>query len=141
MKFRVLILIILINLFNSEPCRKPWNDLKVTWSGRNPSKAFNSLPKTVNDAVLVGWKLEKSCGQVNGNRYILNGDNAVLLIFNAAGNIAGIATKVPKGLPFNFPSLQQQEYFNDEGDFFVITAYFIDPKTVCSQQCSNLSTK
>ena len=39
-------------------------------------------------------------------------------LFAKSGLIAGIATAIPKGLPFNFPSAAQQQYFNDEGKVF-----------------------
>ena len=109
-----------------------WDDLKVTW-GINPfdSNIFFSLPRNEPEAIKKGWTREKNCSQVNGNRYILNGDGAVMLIFANSGIIAGIAAQVPKGLPFNFPSPAQQQYFNDEGDFYTISAYFMDPNQVC----------
>ena len=93
-----------------------WDDLKVTW-GINPlsSDYFVSLPRTEQEAIGKGWAKEKSCGQVNGNRYVLKGDRAVMLIFAKSGLIAGIASAIPKGLPFNFPSAAQKQYFNDEG--------------------------
>jgi hypothetical protein len=41
---------------------------------------------------------------------------------------------LPKNLPFNFPSRTLQEYFEDEGaDGLTISAYFVDPTTVCSK--------
>lgn len=118
-----------------------WDDLKVTW-GINPldSTALNSLPRTETDAKNQGWVLEKDCSEVNGNRYILNNDPAVLLIFDHKGIIAGIACKIPKGLPFDFPSVEQQEYFTNEGDSYVISAYFTDPNLVCSKIAQRLST-
>lgn len=114
-----------------------WNDLKVTW-GINPfdSANFQSLPRTESEAKSKGWVKEKGCSEVNGNRYILNGDRAVMLIFNALGIIAGIASHVPKSLPFNFPSPKIQPLFVDEGDFFTISAYFVDPSSVCSPSAS-----
>ena len=54
--------------------------------------------------------MEKNCSQTNGNRYILNGDRAVMLIFNANGNIAGIGAAVPKNCKenlFSYPSNRQ----------------------------------
>ena len=115
-----------------------WDDLKVTW-GPNPlsSSYFNSMPRTVTDAINAGWKLEKTCGQVNGNRYILNGSREVILIFNVAGRIAGIAGMIPKGLPFNYPSPKQAEYFKDEGAYYTVNAYFQEPSTVCSGKSAN----
>ena len=96
-----------------------WDNLKVTW-GINPfsSESFASLPRSEKEAIANGWTKEKSCGQVNGNRYVLKGDRAVMLIFAKSGLIAGIATAIPKGLPFNFPSAAQKQLFNDEGKDF-----------------------
>ncbi len=49
-----------------------------------------SLPRTEQEAIKQGWKKEKDCSQrVKGNRYFLNGDKAVLLIFDQSGKIAG----------------------------------------------------
>ena len=43
-------------------------------------------------------------------------------------------------MPFNFPSANIQKYFNDEGTFWSISAYFTDPTTVCSNTFSKQST-
>ncbi len=56
------------------------------------------------------------------------------------GNIAGIASSVPKGLPFNFPSIKQQDFFEDQGDSFVISGYFTDPDSICSKNVQRQST-
>lgn len=129
-------LIAIISFLVVVKCSAQWNDLKVTW-GVNPLSwsNFASLPRTESDALKNKWTLDKSCSNgLNGNRYVLNGDRAVMLIFSSKGLIAGIAAGIPKNLPFNFPSQQQQLYFNDEGDFWSITAYFIDPSSVCSDR-------
>lgn len=124
-------------LFNNLKDGTNWNDLKVTW-GINPfdSNNFQSLPRTEAEAKSKGWVKEKDCSKVNGNRYIINGDRAVMLIFNSLGIIAGIGSYVPKNLPFNFPSSKIQSLFVDEGDFFTISAYFVDPNSVCSPSAS-----
>lgn len=118
-----------------------WDDLRVTW-GINPlaSNSYNKLPRNLDDAKSQGWVLEKDCSQVNGNRYILNNDPAVLLIFDNKGTIAGIASKISNNLPFNMPSKEQQEYFTNEGDSYVISAYFTDPNLVCSNVIRRVST-
>ena len=110
-----------------------WNDLKVTW-GINPldSNYFQSVPINEQNAIKAGWKLEKDCSQINGRRYVKGNDRSVLLVFDSNGGIAGIATAVPKNLPFNFPSPSIKPYFQDEGDSYVMTAYFVEPKTVCN---------
>lgn len=85
--------------------------------------------------------MEKSCAQVNGNRYILNGDRSVILIFNSAGVIAGIGSSIPKGLRFNYPSAKQAQYLQDEGTDYTVNAYFQDPTTVCTMKKSKVSPK
>jgi len=119
-----------------------WDDLKVTW-GPNPlsSYYFNSMPRTVEDAVYYGWVLEKDCSKYNGNRYILNGDRSVILIFNTAGRIAGIATAFSKGQRFDYPSEKQAKYLQDEGTEYTINAYFQDPSTVCTMTKESVSPK
>lgn len=75
-----------------------WNDLKVTW-GANPfsQNNFVAMPRTETEARAKGWTKEKSCPEVNGNRYMFTGDTSNLLIFDANGDIAGIASTLPKG--------------------------------------------
>ncbi|RMZ93203.1 hypothetical protein BpHYR1_013104, partial [Brachionus plicatilis] len=43
---------------------------------------------------------------------------------------------LPKGLPLNYPSSKIQPLFVDEGEFFTISAYFVDPASVCSASAS-----
>ena len=144
MKLEIAVLF-LLSIFNAQGFlfgnTDTWDDLKVTW-GMNPLSSGNyvSMPRTVNDAITQGWKLEKSCGQVNGNRYILNNDRAVLLIFDTRGKIAGIATSFPKNLPFNFPSKKQSDYMTEEFDFWTLTAYFTDPSLVCARDSVRFET-
>src|SRR5579883_712007 len=87
------------SLFLDLDAKNPdWNNLKVTW-GLNPFSPsyFVAMPRTESDARAQGWTREKSCPEVNGNRYVFMGDRAVILIFNMFGDIAGIATALPKG--------------------------------------------
>eukprot|EP00058_Branchiostoma_floridae_P022839 XP_002608329.1 hypothetical protein BRAFLDRAFT_89333 [Branchiostoma floridae] len=112
-----------------------WNDLKVTW-GLNQvfsSTVFDSLPRTESDALAEGWvdfSRGASCDGdfYRGSRYIKDNDPAVMLLFDKNGYIAG---------PQNRPLCQRSrspnhEHGNDDGDMFVITAYFIDPASVCT---------
>ena len=111
---QILILSILINF----ALGGLWSDLRVTFGIMpNDTNAFQSLPLKEQDAIKAGWKLQKDCSQINGRRYTLNNDNAVLLVFNEFnGEIAGVASFVPKNLPTKFPSVRLQEYFQDEGE-------------------------
>jgi hypothetical protein len=74
------------NKNNISPKNPAWNDLKVTWGFNVFSPdVFVSMPRTETDAIRLGWTREKSCPQVNGNRYMFRSDRAVLLNFNANG--------------------------------------------------------
>lgn len=94
----------------------------------------------MQEAISAGWTMDRNCSQMNGNRFIKNGDRAVMLLFGAQGQIAGISAGIPKNLPYGFPSGVITPYFQDEGDFLSITAYFIDPKTVCSSKVPKIVT-
>jgi charged multivesicular body protein 7 len=137
MKFFCVLILAVLGLTHAND---KWNDLKVTW-GVNPfgSNSFVALPRTVFDARSKGWTAGKGCADgVNGNRYTLAGDRSVILLFNKDGNIAGMSSAVPKNLPFNFPSANVSQYFNDEGDSWLITAYFADPLTICGTTKNSL---
>ena len=124
------------SLFSCKNYIKEWNDLKVTYTlDPNDPNGFVSLPRSSSEAIKKGWTKEKGCSDgIIGNRYILNNDRAVLIIYDENGVLAGIATSLPKGLPLNFPPPKIQTYFNDEGDSYVISAYFVDPAKVCTRR-------
>lgn len=109
------------------PWQKPdtpeWSTLSVTWG------KFNTLPKDNDAAIEKGWSLTKSCNASNyfaGNRYVLKGDTAVMLLFDSQGKIAGIQNGIPKSAVgvLTAPWIP-------EGDNYVITAYFTDPRNIC----------
>ncbi|KAJ7390942.1 hypothetical protein OS493_020962 [Desmophyllum pertusum] len=79
------------------PWQKPdtpeWNALSVTF------KTWSALPMDVKEAKEDGWTLTRSCNASNyfaGNRYVLNGDTAAMLLFDFNGKIAGIQNGIPK---------------------------------------------
>ncbi|KAL5022525.1 hypothetical protein ScPMuIL_001680 [Solemya velum] len=115
--------------------QEKWNDLKVTW-GPNPlgSKDFVSMPRTEQEAVTVGFTKFANCSdnpQLRGNRYMKKGDTAVILLYDVHGYIAGIQAGVPKDTP-NFPPDTLKPPFLDDGNTWVMTAYFVDPSTICT---------
>lgn len=140
MKFKLTLLVLSLSLSNcfilsNNNSTNQWNALKTTW-GVNlfNSNNFDSLPRIEFEARNKGWIKEKDCSQSIGNRYTLNGDRSVILIYDISGKIAGIASAIPKNLPFNFPSAKIQRLLNDEGDYFTINAYFKDPALICLSQ-------
>jgi hypothetical protein len=98
---------------------------------------FDPLPLTESLAISAGWQKEKSCGEVNGNRYILNNDKISILIFNAQGSIAGAAMAIPKNSSNGYPSKSQAKAMNDEGDQYTVSFYLVDPASVCDPKAPN----
>ncbi|KAK6184626.1 hypothetical protein SNE40_007062 [Patella caerulea] len=115
---------------------KKWDGLKVTW-GVNPlnSQYFSTLPRTVADATKAGFtKISSDCsnnGKFNGNRYIKGGDYAVVLLFDNQGYIAGQQAGLPTNS--NYPSRNIQPPFVADGNHYFMTAYYVNPSTICSK--------
>jgi len=112
-----------------------WDDLKVTWSV-NPfsSWAFDSMPRNANGAMGDFVLKDDQCVQGSkfvGKRYWYKKDPAVILIYDKNGYIAGMQTAVPKG-SFTPSSFLTNHPVIDDGDFWTITAYFIDPSKICT---------
>lgn len=118
----------------------PWTHLKIT------HREYNDLPMTVRDAESAGWTKRSGCEDENaliGERYILGDDESVVLIFNLAGEISGIASHIPKENavgtnPYQvFPVENQAKFFDLMGDVFVSSAYFTDPELICEPGSSS----
>ncbi|XP_064603751.1 uncharacterized protein LOC135469143 [Liolophura sinensis] len=116
-----------------------WDALKVTWD-INPlsSFAFASMPRTVGEARNEGFTQETSRCEASaskpflGSRYLKDGDNAVMLLYDRHGYIAGIQVGIPKGLPRNYPSSMMTPPWIAEGNRYILTAYFVDPASICT---------
>uniref|UniRef100_A0A914X6D4 Uncharacterized protein n=1 Tax=Plectus sambesii TaxID=2011161 RepID=A0A914X6D4_9BILA len=116
-----------------------WDSLKVTWN-INPfsGNSFADLPRDIKKDAMGFVLMDNQCngnqpkGPFAGIRYWKDNDPAVVLIFDINGIIAGIQTVVPKtnwALP---PSTWLGSVITDDGKNFVLTAYFVDPKIICS---------
>ncbi|XP_078669994.1 uncharacterized protein LOC144910589 [Branchiostoma floridae x Branchiostoma belcheri] len=116
-----------------------WSDLKVTW-GANPfsHQYFQSVPRKESDAKAADWTAFHSGTECNGAfyngyRFIKDNDPAVMLLFDKNGYIAGIQMGAQKDkVPAGTPSQYIQSLWNDDDDMYVITAYFVDPATICT---------
>jgi charged multivesicular body protein 7 len=113
---------------------KDWNALRVTW-GFRPFWALDKMPRTTAEAT-DGFSLkDDQCktgnGKFVGQRYWYKQDPSVILLFDVQGTIAGIQTSVLK-TQYSPSKLSQDKYFIDDGDYWTITAYFVDPSTVCN---------
>jgi charged multivesicular body protein 7 len=121
-----------------------WGDFRVTYTAL-PIGWFDRLPRTLNDSEISNWKLVSSeCtngGRFNGFQYIVPGDISVGLLFDINGVIAGIQALFNKatlesqpGNTVNYPALSQmyQNYTVNGTDSYMLTAYFVDPATICT---------
>ncbi|KAK3771298.1 hypothetical protein RRG08_024375 [Elysia crispata] len=116
-------------LFDGDP---KWDGLKVTW-GPNPlsSSYFVSQPRTAADAVNQGFQKISDCdvnAKWRGARYVKGGDYSLILLYDVNGYIAGIQTSsIGK-----YPKQQLQPPYVDDGDRWVVSAYFTDPSKICT---------
>jgi len=117
-----------------------WNSLRVTWSA-NPlsSWGFDKMPRSLSEKH-DDWTLrDDQCASPSepnakflGKRYWYKNDPALTLLFDAQGTIAGIQTSLPKST-YTPPGPVKDKNFVDDGDYWTLTAYFVDPSTICSQ--------
>jgi charged multivesicular body protein 7 len=110
---------------------KNWNGLYATWHAV-PFKGFSTLPRQVSEN--KKWTLkDDQCNVPNspfrGQRYWLNGDPAVIVLFDKNGVVAGIQSSVLKS---KYTPLPGMKGFVDDGDLWTQTAYFVDPNTICT---------
>ncbi|GFN75347.1 hypothetical protein PoB_000185300 [Plakobranchus ocellatus] len=107
----------------------------VTW-GPNPlsSSYFVTQPRTTAEAISQGFTKISDCdvnAKWRGARYVKDGDYALTLLFDVNGFIAGIQTSVPK-TPGKYPKAPLQPPFVDDGDRWVVSAYFTEPSKICT---------
>ncbi|RUS88544.1 hypothetical protein EGW08_003720, partial [Elysia chlorotica] len=76
----------------------------------------------------------KSTGVYNGVAYAKDGDLSVTLLYDVNGFIAGIQHGSSREVYGNlgFPSVKLQPPFNLVDNRYVLTAYFVDPSTICT---------
>jgi len=111
-----------------------WGTLQARWDFL-PSRAFFNQPLTTAKAVSDGFTKISDCdasSAFRGQRYVKNNDRSLILLYDVNGYIAGLQTALPKNLPNGYPSKLLQPPFVEEGDTWVVTAYFTDPAKICS---------
>ena len=107
-----------------------WDGLKVRFD------IFQDMPRTETDAVEQGFIKHSDCKEnpkFRGKQYMNDGDTAVILLYDANGYIAGIQSGISKDLPNGYPTQEVQPPFVDDGDFYKLTAYFVDPLLICDR--------
>jgi len=112
-----------------------WNALRVTWNAI-PFKGWDKVPRQVSemkgDFVLKDDLCATGKGNLIGQRYwYKDKDPALMLLFDKNGFIAGIQTSVLKSA-FTPPAQLQNKNFADDGDYWTLSAYFIDPSLICA---------
>jgi len=113
-----------------------WDALRVTWNPNPFSKyGFAKMPRSLKEP-LAGFELrDNQCTTPNakfrGQRYWSQKDPALTLLFDTQGTIAGIQSSIPKSKFTPYPYLTNNRFIED-GDFWTLTAYFVDPKTICA---------
>jgi len=135
----LLVLSIVCGLGFADPA---WNDLRVTW-GINPFSKWNfaQLPRDINNdpnAGFVPLDAKSLCDTPGapwpGQRYMVPGDPAVVLIYDVNGYIAGMQTMLPVSDYTPHPGTRAKvfvKYPANGVDYWVVTAFFVDPTIVC----------
>lgn len=113
-----------------------WDGLRVKWDKNIfSSYTYASMPRTVADAISEGFTKIDDCNPNaawRGARYIKNNDHALCLLYDVNGYIAGIQTGVPKNQNNSYPNPTLRPPFVDDGERWVVTAYFTDPSKICT---------
>jgi len=119
-----------------------WEALRVSWYG-NPTKwhlpplnrgpAFDPMPRQLSE--IKTWEVRDDLcatggGKLVGQRYWLKKDPVLNLLFDKNGYIAGVTTSIPKS-KFTPPAALKDKNYQDDGDYWTLAAYFIDPKLIC----------
>jgi charged multivesicular body protein 7 len=109
-----------------------WDALRVTWN-INPFKGFDYLPRQLPENKDFEFKDDLCAtggGKLIGQRYWNKQDPTVMLLFDKNGFIAGIQSTVLKSKFTPFDYLKDKNYI-DDGDYWTLSAYFIDPSLIC----------
>jgi len=127
-----------------------WNALRGSFLIAK-QESFAPFPKTSGDALFSSenWTptsgTDCKSGSYTGVQYIKNGDDySVGLLYDVQGTVAGIQLLVPHSAVLsennthNYGSvpMYNNATYNDE-EYFVLTAYFVHPSTICSTGRTN----
>jgi len=113
-----------------------WDGLRVTWD-LNPFNtwAFDVLPRDLSKDDMHGFTYkDDQCaagGSFKGKRYWYKDDPATITLYDVNGYIAGLQTSIPKS-KYTPASQQIGHPLIDDGDFWTLTMYFVDPSTICT---------
>jgi len=133
--------------------QREWSNLKVHFSANLLSKYYyQSMPRQLSELKASKWTnlSGNDCangGKYNGFRYVEKAEQGMALLFDAQGTIAGIQQILNKAqltannaFKFDKVPAYNPDTLNGE-DVFVITAYFVDPTTICTSGRSSSDLK
>jgi len=124
-----------------------WSELRGSFLIAK-QESFAPFPRTIREALFSSqsWgrtsATENDCtngGKFNGVQYVKNNDYSVGLLYDVNGVIAGIQMLIPHNVVlsdqnpvmYNAVGMYVNATYNNE-EYFVVTAYFVDPTTICS---------
>jgi len=140
----VLVLLCMVAAGSVNADQQKWTNLKVHFSTNPLSKYYyQTQPRTVSSLKASDWTniSGNDCtngGKYNGFRYVENSESGMALLFDSQGTIAGIQQilnkqEVQTNSAFHYDKVPQYnpDTFNGQ-DVYVLTAYFVDPETICT---------
>lgn len=128
-------------IFISAASADQWVDLKTTF-GLNPlGNAFESQPRTQEEAISYGYSpisADNACaGKHLGFAYADPNEPSLVLLYDEAGYIAGVQSVLldsavdPAYAPLaDIPAYTAGTFFEEKAWF--TTAYFVDPSVICA---------
>lgn len=144
MKFILAAVFVACSIFAVTAEDPAWSDLRGSFLiGKD--EGFAQFPRTIREELFSteNWaSTGNDCsngGKFSGNQYVKNNDYSVGLLYDVNGVIAGIQMLIPHDVVLSenntlkygeVPMYANATYNNEE--YFVLTAYFVDPSTICS---------
>jgi hypothetical protein len=124
-----------------------WNDLRASCLP-GEAEGFAHLPRSISEISSsdAGWAPVSSTpndcsndGLFNGIQYVKDSNYSVGLLFDVNGIIAGVQMFIPHSvvltgtndLDYDATPMYQTATYDGE-DFYVLTAYLVDPSTICT---------
>ncbi|CAF3664420.1 unnamed protein product [Rotaria socialis] len=144
MKYFIIVLIVSINvtcglLLSADDLESKWDSFKVTWGPNSfDPEYFVKQPRTIAEAKQNNYQqISDQCeGNFLGQRFMKLNDYGAILIYDNQGTIAGVQMGIPVSMITDkFYQYFTQKMFNRDTiagvDLYILTAYFVDPRTIC----------
>jgi len=144
MKFILATVFVVCSIFAVNAEDPAWTDLRGSFLiGKD--EGFAPFPRTIREDLFTSenWtSTGNDCsngGKFSGNQYVKNNDYSVGLLYDVNGVIAGIQMLIPhevvlsenNTLKYGEVNMYANQTFADK-EYFVLTAYFVNPSTICT---------